>query len=104
MSTIRSNTIILEKLKEEDKIIDSIRGDSLSIQVDGEMTVAIKGQHTDFDTQNSYNIGLVDLSTLEKVPTIKKAGVYLALIEGLDRITLDIVGTTGKIHWKEIGE
>lgn len=80
MAILRDKTIDVASIKEEDKIIKNINGSSLSIQVDGSVAVDLKGQHTNFNSDTYYSIGLVNLSTLEKVSTIEGLGLYMAII------------------------
>jgi hypothetical protein len=36
--------------------------------------------------------------------TVSEKGIYMVSIDGIEEITLDIVGESGQLHWKEMGE
>lgn len=98
---LRQNTIELNNIKEEDKIIKNIKGSTLSIQVDGSGTLSLKGRH--YESDQTYDLGLINMTTLSKTTAVSSPGIYLAILEGIDEITLDL-GGSGNVSWKEIGD
>lgn len=101
--TIRDNTIHLTNVKDSDKVIRNVKGSTLSLHIDGEVSLTLRGSHENFDSIQAYPIAIVNMSTLEKNTIVSEAGLYLAIIDGLDEIVLDMSGT-GIIHWKELGD
>ena len=63
MITLRQKTIDLASVTEADKKIKTIGGNSLSIQVDGNVELELKGKHSDFNSNASYKLGILNLST-----------------------------------------
>ena len=104
MGVIRDKTIDVSNIKPEDKFIRRITGHTLSIQIDGDATLSIRGSHANFDSENFYAIAMVNMTTLEKVSSANTAGLYLTIVEGIDEIELEISGSNGVIHWKELGD
>lgn len=104
MTTLREKTIDVSNMTENDKIIRNISGDTLSFQVDDNMTITLKGRHIGMKSDNYYNLGVINLTTLTKEEQISAAGLYSTIIEGVDEVKLEITGTSGKIHWKELGD
>lgn len=100
---LRDKTINTSNITDSDKIIKGVRGSTLSIQVDGNVNLTLKGSHENFISSQYYTIGVVNMTTMQKMTSITGAGLYLVIIEGLDEIILEISGT-GIIHWKELGD
>lgn len=101
--TLRDKTIDISKMTNVDKVIKGVRGSILSLQVDGNVNLTLKGSHENFVSDKYYPISVINMTTMEKATSITEKGLYLAIIEGLDEIVLDISGT-GTIHWKELGD
>lgn len=101
--TLRDKTIDVSKMTNADKVIKGVRGSTLSLQVDGNVNLTLKGSHENFESSQYYTIGVINMTTMAKATSITGAGLYLAIIEGLDEIVLDISGT-GIVHWKELGD
>ena len=103
MTTLRNKIIDLKNIKEDDKIMSRLRGEVLSIQVDGEASISIKGSHNNFDRKDMHSLSFVDMGTLSKISTISKSGIYLVLTAGLDEVEF-IMSGTGTVNIKELGE
>lgn len=103
MAILRDRTIDTTNVQEADKVIRNVLGSTMSIQVDGSATISLRGSHSNFDSTASYAIALVNMTTLETSATASDAGLYLAIIEGVDEIDVE-VGGSGTIHWKELGD
>lgn len=103
MAILRDKFIDTTDIKESDKVIRNITGSTMSIQVDGGATISLRGSHANFESDEEYALALVNMTTLATSATASAPGIYLAIIEGIDEITLDL-GGSGKIHWKELGD
>ena len=103
MEILRDKTINAGTVKPQDKIIKNITGNTISIQIDGEVKLSMKGSHANFESNESYAIALINMTTLDKVIETTAPGLYLVIVEGIDEIQLDFSGN-GIIHWKELGD
>ena len=103
MEILRDKTINAGTVKPQDKIIKNITGNTMSIQIDGDAKLSMKGFHANFESNNSYAIALINMTTLDKVTETTTPGLYLAIVEGIDEMELEISGS-GVIHWKELGD
>lgn len=103
MGILRDKTINTSKVSASDKVIKNILGSSISVQIDGGAKLAMKGSHANFESDNFYTIAMINMSTLNKVAEAAEPGLYLAVVEGIDEIQLEISGE-GIIHWKELGD
>ena len=103
MEILRDKIIDTSKMTSKDKIIKNITGNTISIQIDGEVKLSMKGSHANFESNESYAIALINMTTLDKVTETKAPGLYLAVVEGIDEMELEISGS-GVIHWKELGD
>ena len=103
MEILRDKTINTGNAKPQDKIIKNITGNTISIQIDGEVKLSMKGSHANFESNESYAIALINMTTLDKVIETTAPGLYLVIVEGIDEIQLDFSGN-GIIHWKELGD
>ena len=103
MEILRDKIIDTSKMTSKDKIIKNITGNTISIQIDGEVKLSMKGSHANFESNNSYAIALINMTTLDKVTETTTPGLYLVIVEGIDEIQLDFSGN-GIIHWKELGD
>ena len=103
MEILRDKTINAGTVKPQDKIIKNITGNTISIQIDGDAKLSLKGSHANFESNNSYAIALINMTTLDKVTETTTPGLYLANVEGIDEMELEISGS-GVIHWKELGD
>ena len=103
MEILRDKIIDTSKMTSKDKIIKNITGNTMSIQIDGDAKLSMKGSHANFESNNSYAIALINMTTLDKVTETTTPGLYLAIVEGIDEMELEISGN-GIIHWKELGD
>ena len=103
MEILRDKTINTGDVKPQDKIIKNITGNTISIQIDGEVKLSMKGSHANFESNESYAIALINMTPLDKVIETTAPGLYLVIVEGIDEIQLDFSGS-GVIHWKELGD
>lgn len=103
MEILRDKTINTGNAKPQDKIIKNITGNTISIQIDGDAKLSMKGSHANFESNESYAIALINMTTLDKVIETTTPGLYLVIVEGIDEIQLDFSGN-GIIHWKELGD
>ena len=103
MEILRDKIIDTSKMTSKDKIIKNITGNTMSIQIDGDAKLSMKGSHANFESNNSYAIALINMTTLDKVTETTAPGLYLAIVEGIDEMELEISGS-GVIHWKELGD
>ena len=103
MEILRDKIIDTSKMTSKDKIIKNITGNTISIQIDGEVKLSMKGSHANFESNESYAIALINMTTLDKVIETTAPGLYLVIVEGIDEIQLDFSGN-GIIHWKELGD
>ena len=103
MEILRDKTINAGTVKQQDKIIKNITGNTMSIQIDGDAKLSMKGSHANFESNNSYAIALINMTTLDKVTETTTPGLYLDIIEEKDEKELEINGS-GVIHWKELGD
>ena len=103
MEILRDKIIDTSKMTSKDKIIKNITGNTISIQIDGDAKLSMKGSHANFESNNSYAIALINMTTLDKVTETTAPGLYLAIVEGIDEMELEISGS-GVIHWKELGD
>ena len=103
MEILRDKIIDTSKMASKDKIIKNITGNTISIQIDGEVKLSMKGSHANFESNESYAIALINMTTLDKVIETTAPGLYLVIVEGIDEIQLDFSGN-GIIHWKELGD
>lgn len=103
MGILRDKTIDTTKAKPSDKLIKNITGSTMSIQIDGDIQLSMKGSHANFDTNKSYDIALINMSSLDKMTVTTGSGLYLVVVEGIDRVELSFSGN-GIIHWKELGD
>lgn len=103
MLTLREKTIDLSNLKDEDKILNRLSGNILSIQTDSAATIGIKGSHRNFDGEEMHPLTFIDMGTLSKISSITSPGIYMVLITGLDEVEFTYSGT-GLVHIKELGE
>ena len=103
MEILRDKIIDTSKMTSKDKIIKNITGNTISIQIDGDAKLSMKGSHANFESNNSYAIALINMTTLDKVTETTTPGLYLAIVEGIDEMELEISGS-GVIHWKELGD
>ena len=103
MEILRDKIIDTSKMTSKDKIIKNITGNTISIQIDGEVKLSMKGSHANFESNESYAIALINMTTLDKVTETSAPGLYLAVVEGIDEMELEISGS-GVIHWKELGD
>lgn len=67
MGILRDKTIDTTKAKPSDKLIKNITGSTMSIQIDGDIQLSMKGSHANFDTDKSYDIALINMSSLDKM-------------------------------------
>lgn len=67
MEILRDKTINAGTVKPQDKIIKNITGNTMSIQIDGDAKLSMKGSHANFESNNSYAIALINMTTLDKV-------------------------------------
>ena len=103
MEILRDKIIDTSKMTSKDKIIKNITGNTMSIQIDGDAKLSMKGSHANFESNNSYAIALINMTTLDTVTETTTPGLYLAIVEGIDEMELEISGS-GVIHWKELGD
>ena len=103
MEILRDKIIDTSKMTSKDKIIKNITGNTMSIQIDGDAKLSMKGSHANFESNESYAISLIKMTTRDKVTETTAPGLYLAVVEGIDEIELEISGS-GVIHWKELGD
>lgn len=103
MEILRDKTIDTGDAKPQDKIIKNITGNTMSIQIDGDAKLSMKGSHANFESEQSYAIAMINMTTLDKVTETTTPGLYLVIVEGIDEIQLDFSGN-GIIHWKELGD
>ena len=103
MEILRDKIIDTSKMTSKDKIIKNITGNTISIQIDGDAKLSMKGSHANFESNESYAIALINMTTLDKVTETSAPGLYLAVVEGIDEMELEISGS-GVIHWKELGD
>lgn len=103
MEILRDKTINISEASLKDKIIKNITGSSISVQIDGDAKLSMKGSHANFDSDNFYTLAMINMTTLEKITEASAAGLYLVIVEGIDEIQLDFSGS-GVIHWKELGD
>ena len=103
MGILRDKIIDTSKMTSKDNIIKNITGNTMSIQIDGDAKLSMKGSHANFESNNSYAIALINMTTLDKVTETTAPGLYLAIVEGIDEMELEISGS-GVIHWKELGD
>ena len=103
MEILRDKTIDTGKMTPKDKIIRNITGNTMSIQIDGGAKLSMKGSHANFESNESYAIALINMTTLDKATETKAPGLYLAVVGGIDEMELEISGS-GVIHWKELGD
>ena len=103
MEILRDKIIDTSKMTSKDKIIKNITGNTISIQIDGDAKLSMKGSHANFESNESYAIALINMTTLDKVIETTAPGLYLVIVEGIDEIQLDFSGN-GIIHWKELGD
>ena len=103
MEILRDKIIDTSKMTSKDKIIKNITGNTMSIQIDGDAKLSMKGSHANFESNESYAIALINMTTLDKVTETSAPGLYLAVVEGIDEMELEISGS-GVIHWKELGD
>ncbi len=103
MEILRDKTINTGDAKPQDKIIKNITGNTMSIQIDGDAKLSMKGSHANFESEQSYAIAMINMTTLDKVTETTTPGLYLVIVEGIDEIQLDFSGN-GIIHWKELGD
>lgn len=103
MEILRDKTINTGDAKPQDKIIKNITGNTMSIQIDGDAKLSMKGSHANFESEQSYAIAIINMTTLDKVTETTTPGLYLVIVEGIDEIQLDFSGN-GIIHWKELGD
>ena len=103
MEILRDKIIDTSKMTSKDKIIKNITGNTMSIQIDGSAKLSMKGSHANFESNESYAIALINMTTLDKVTETNAPGLYLAVVEGIDEMELEISGS-GVIHWKELGD
>ena len=103
MEILTDKIIDTSKMTSKDKIIKNITGNTMSIQIDGDAKLSMKGSHANFESNESYAIALINMTTLDKVTETKAPGLYLAVVEGIDEMELEISGS-GVIHWKELGD
>ena len=103
MEILRDKIIDTSKMTLKDKIIKNITGNTMNIQIDGDAKLSMKGSHANFESNNSYAIALINMTTLDKVTETTTPGLYLAIVEGIDEMELEISGS-GVIHWKELGD
>ena len=75
----------------------------MSFEFDGFDILYMIFSHANFESNNSYAIALINMTTLDKVTETTTPGLYLAIVEGIDEMELEISGS-GVIHWKELGD
>lgn len=98
--SLQERMIDLANYNEED-LLASAQGDTLSIQVVGDANVNIFGKHSELE--DYLPVGIINICTIEKLTGINGAGLYICPITGLDQIKLEVSGS-GKIHWRMLGE
>lgn len=103
MAILRDKTINVSSAQESDKTIKNITGGMMSIQIDGNATLSMKGAHANFDSEEFYDIAMINMTTLGKSTQATEPGLYMVIVEGLDEMKLEF-GGEGIIHWKEIGD
>ncbi len=103
MGILRDKTIDTKNLKPSDNYIKNITGSSLSIQIDGNASLSMKGAHSNFNTDKSYTVGMINMTSFDKITVANTPGLYLVIVEGIDEMELEISGE-GTIHWKELGD
>ena len=104
MVILRDKTIDVASMTDNDKIIKNITGSTLSFQVDSDVTMSVNGSHSNFESDEDYSLAIVNMSTLDKTTSTSGPGIYMVIVTGIDEVTLSISGSTGVIHWKELGD
>lgn len=103
MAILRDKTIKVSEAKPNDKTIRNITGSMMSIQIDGNATLSMKGAHANFESDEFYDIAMINMTSLEKTTQISEPGLYMVIVEGIDEMRLEF-GGDGVIHWKELGD
>lgn len=103
MAILRDKIIKVSEAKPEDKMIKNITGSMMSIQIDGNATLSMKGAHANFESDEFYDIAMINMTTLEKTTQASEPGLYMVIVEGIDEMKLEFSGD-GVIHWKELGD
>lgn len=104
MVILRDKTIDVASMTDNDKIIKNITGSTLSFQVDGDAIISVNGSHSNFDSDDEYALAIVNMTTLDKTTSTSGPGIFLVIVTGIDEVSLSISGSTGLIHWKELGD
>ena len=104
MIILRDKTIDLASITDDENIIRNITGSTLSFQIDGDATLSVNGSHSNFESENDYALAIVNMTTLDKSPSVTGPGIFMVIVTGIDEVTLSISGSTGVIHWKELGD
>lgn len=99
--TEQRGIIDLTNYKEEDLLIKDLQNNTLALQLDGTVTLTVKGKHSVFSTWN--DLTAINLGTLSKTSSLTGNGVYVIAISGIDEVQFTASGT-GKISWKELGD
>ena len=86
MAILRDKIIKVSEVKPEDKMIKNITGSMMSIQIDGNATLSMKGAHTNFESDEFYDIAMINMTTLGKTTQASEPGLYMVIVEGIDEI------------------
>lgn len=104
MIVLREKIIDLSAVTETDKLIRKVSGSTLNLQLDGVGEITVMGSVQGGKDAIKYPLAIVNMSTMSINTTVSEKGIYMVSIDGIEEITLDIVGESGQLHWKEMGE
>lgn len=104
MIVLREKIIDLSAVTEADQLIKNVSGSTLSLQLDGVGEITVMGSVQGGKDAIKYPLAIINMSTLNMNTTVSERGIYTVSIDGIEEVTLDIIGESGQLHWKELGE
>ena len=101
MTIVREGTFNLSKGQTVE--ITNITGSLINVQLGTGVEMTVKGLLSTSDGNEETGLALLS-GSFEVSEKASKPGIYSISVAGLEKLKLEMVGSSGKISWKELGE